>query len=87
MFLSWIDYTYQTAMLGMDCQRVIGLRLTKISAGGPAAGVETALMVNEKIAAAMQSGLVLATGGSPHKVLRHYRSKVKANMRRLARKT
>lgn len=85
MFFSWMTYSFDTAMLGFDSQRVIGMRMARLGGGGPGASVEAALMLNEKIAAAMEAAMTLATGGSPHKVLRGYRGKVKANIRRLSR--
>ena len=74
MFLSWVNYSFHSVMLGLDAQRVIGMRLAKIGAGGPAAGAEACLMINEKMAAAIEASVVLASGGSAHKVLRGYRS-------------
>jgi hypothetical protein len=38
--------------LGLDAQRVIAMRLARISGGGPAADAECRRMVSEKIAAA-----------------------------------
>ena len=87
MFFSWMSYSLDAAMLGWDSQRVIGMRLARIGAGGPRATSEAFLMINEKIAAAMEAGAVLATGGSGHKVVRGYRRHVRANIRRLGRRT
>jgi hypothetical protein len=47
----WTD----TWQLGLDAQRVIALRLARISAGGAAADAECRRMVSEKIAAAAAS--------------------------------
>lgn len=78
--------------LGLDASAVIGLRLAKIAAGGPAAAVEAQRMVTEKALAAVEAqwaiGLAVATGkgrGAGHKTLALYRRKVKANRRRLSR--
>jgi hypothetical protein len=84
MVISWMNYSYQAAMMGWDCHRVIGMRLARISAGGPTAGSEAMLMVNEKVAAVVLAGITLASGGSHDKVLRNYRRVVKANIRRLS---
>ncbi|PSC06179.1 hypothetical protein SLNSH_05105 [Alsobacter soli] len=86
MMLSWMNYGYDAAMLTFEAQQVIGLRLAKLSAGGPAAALEATLMVNEKIAAAWEAGATLAAGGSGHKVLKRYRRHVGANYRRLKRR-
>jgi hypothetical protein len=85
MFLPWMNYSYQAAMLSWDAQRVIGLRLAKVAAGGPAASSEMSLMISEKVSAAAQAGLTLALGGSHEKVLSGYRRAVRANLRRLGR--
>ncbi|ACL57083.1 hypothetical protein [Methylobacterium nodulans] len=70
-------------LLGLEAQTVIGLRLAKIALGGPAAVAEAQLMVTEKVAAAGEAAVQVATGGSAHKVVRGYRKKVRANKRRL----
>jgi hypothetical protein len=64
---------------------VIALRLMKLAAGGAAAELEAQRMVTEKVAAFMEASATLATGGSHGKVLRRYRSHVRANERRLSR--
>ena len=71
------------AMLGVEAQTEIGLRLAKIALGGPAAAVEAHLMVGEKVAAAGEAAMQVATGRSPGHVVRGYRRKVRANTRRL----
>ena len=83
--LDWMKYSFDAAMLTLDAQRVIGLRLAKLGAGGPMAAAEASLMVNEKIAAALEAGATVAMGGSAHQVVRGYRKKVSANIRRLGK--
>jgi hypothetical protein len=83
--LNWMKYSYDAAMLTLDAQRVIGLRLAKLGAGGPKAAAEASLMVNEKIAAALEAGATVALGGSAHQVVRGYRKHVSATIRRLGR--
>jgi hypothetical protein len=73
-------------MLGVEAQRVIGLRLAAIARGGPTAEAETRLMVTEKMFAALQAGGMLARGASTRSVISFYRSRVRSNMRRLTRK-
>ncbi len=70
-------------MLAVEAQTVIGLRLTKIALGGPAAMSEAQLMVSEKVLAAGEAALQIATGKSPGHVVSGYRRKVRANTRRL----
>jgi hypothetical protein len=42
-------------------------------------------MVTEKVTAFAEAAATLATGGSAHKVVRGYRRKVRANVKRLKR--
>jgi hypothetical protein len=86
MLLPWLDLTMNAAFLGFETQRVVGLRLMKLAAGGTAAQTEAQLMVTEKMAAFAEAAVTLATGGSAHKVLRRYRTHVQANERRLSRR-
>jgi hypothetical protein len=90
-----IATAFDLARLGMESWMVIGLRMAKFAAGGPPALLEAQRMVMEKAAAAIEAqtaaGLALA-GGASHeatgrKVLRGYRKRVRANRRRLTRKT
>jgi hypothetical protein len=85
MFKTWFGLTLDAVLLGFETQRVIGLRLAKIAAGGPAAQVEAHRMVMEKTTALAEAATTLATGGSPRTVVRRYRKHVKANERRLSR--
>jgi hypothetical protein len=73
-------------MLGVEAQRVIGLRLAAIARGGPTAEAETRLMVTEKMKAALDAANMLARGASTRSVISFYRSRVQANVRRLTRK-
>jgi hypothetical protein len=60
--------------LGLDAQRVIALRVARISAGGPAEEAESRRMVSEKIAAAGAAQLAAVTaltaGKTPETVAR-----------------
>ena len=73
-------------MLAAEAQRVISLRLAAIAGGGPAADLETRLMVTEKMSAALEAAGLLARGASTRSVIALYRSRVQANVRRLTRK-
>jgi hypothetical protein len=75
------------AMLGVESQRVIWLRMMKMAAGGLAARNEAALLVPEKVKAATHAGALLVTGSTPNSVVRSYRQKVRANTRRLSAST
>ena len=85
MFGNWFTLTLDATMLGLETQRVIGLRMMKVAAGGPDAQAELTRMVNEKTAALAEATATLASGGSAETVLRRYRTHVRANERRLSR--
>jgi hypothetical protein len=75
---------FNLAMLAAESQQVIWLRLAKLGAGGSDVGTEAHLMVTEKLAAATDAAGRLMMGASPDSVVRGYRKKVRANMRRLS---
>ena len=77
--------TSDAVMLGLEMQRVIGLRLMKLSRGGRAAEAEALRMVTEKTSALAEAGVTLARGGSAGAVIRRYRTHVRANKRRLSK--
>ena len=83
MVKTWLDLSINAALLGLELQRVVALRLMKLAAGGAAAQTEAQRMVVEKAAAFAEATATLATGGSARKVIRRYRSHVRANERRL----
>src|SRR5262245_43998023 len=85
MIANWFSLAFETALLAVEAQRVVGLRLVKIAAGGAAAQAEIARMLTEKPAAAAEAALTVATGGSARKVMKRYRSRVRANAKRLQR--
>jgi len=73
-------------MLAAEAQHVINLRLAALARGGPAAELETRLMVTEKMKAALDAAGMLARGASTRSVISFYRSHVRSNVRRLTRK-
>jgi hypothetical protein len=75
--------TSDALMLGLETQRVIGLRLMKLSRGGRAAEAEALRMVREKATALAEAGMTVGRGGSARTVIRRYRTLVRANKRRL----
>lgn len=80
------------ARFGLDLWAVIGLRLARLGAGGPAAVLEAQRMVAEKVAAGLEAQAAVATtlmtGGSERTARRRaaavYRRRVRANRRRLS---
>src|SRR4051812_8923330 len=85
MIKNGLMLTNDMALLGLEAQQVIGMRLMRIAAGGKGARFENERMVTEKIAAAHEAAMTLMTGGSPEKIVRRYRPPVKKNKPRLAR--
>jgi hypothetical protein len=75
---------FASAMLALESQNVIALRLMKLAGGGDAALDEAHLMVDEKIDAAIEALRSLHSGGTAASVIDRYRVHVAANARRLA---
>jgi hypothetical protein len=73
-------------VLGLESNRVIGLRMTKLMRGGKAAQREARRMVSEKLIAAARAGTSLMAGASGDKIIEQYRRKVAANAKRLSTK-
>jgi hypothetical protein len=86
MFNDWLRLTFDATLLGFESQRVVTLRLARLAAGGAAAEIEARRMVLEKGAAFLEAATTLAVGGSAGKVIRRYRTHVRANERRLMRR-
>jgi len=90
---AWFSLASQTALLGMEAQSVVALRLLRCAAGGPSAQYETGRMIVEKVQAlgeAQTAAAIAVMGGrnSRHvanSVLGVYKKRVRANRRRLAR--
>lgn len=83
---------FASAMLAMEAQQVIALRMAKVAFGGPAAAAEVSRMVTEKMAAsAKAAGMVSAAmmrgapDGGAEQVVRMFRKEVRANRRRLTK--
>ncbi len=75
----------ELALINLHSQRVIAMRLAKLSKGGPAAHREARRMIVEKLAASAEAGVAIMSGKSPQSVAKRYRAIVRANERRLAR--
>ena len=72
-------------MLAMECQQVVWLRGFKFAAGGRKGQREAVRCISEKVAAATVATGKIMTGASSAAVVKGYRSKVRANRRRLSR--
>src|SRR3954471_14607193 len=86
MFESLFRLGLDATMLGFEAQSVVGLRLLRLAGGGAVAQAEAHRMVAEKGAAFVEAATTLAPGGPGEKVIRRYRSHVRANNRRLTRR-
>ncbi len=84
MFPSWIRLGFETAMLGLESQSVVWTRMSQMSLG-QGSPAENLRMVTEKVAAFGEAATTVAMGGTPHKVVRGYRRRVRANIKRLGR--
>src|SRR3954452_23831852 len=83
MFAPALSFAKDTAMLALEAQTVIGIRLPQLACGGPEAEIEAHRMVTEKVSALGEAASHLASGGSIHEVVKAYRGHVQANVRRL----
>jgi hypothetical protein len=86
MLFGWWKLGMDMSMLAVEAQGVIAQRLTMMAMGGPAAQVEAQRMVTEKVWAAGETLMLVASGASNGKVIHHYRRKVQANALRLSRR-
>jgi len=76
---------YPWIMLGMEANRVVGLRMMKLMLGGKSARREARLMVTEKVRAGFEANARIIAGASAGEVLRLYRRRVAANAKRLSK--
>ncbi len=84
MIAPLMNLTLDMALLAMEAQTVIGIRLSQVAMGRSTAA-ETQLMVTEKMVAFVEAAVTMATGGSAHTVVSGYRKHVRANVSRLQR--
>jgi hypothetical protein len=80
---TWLSLMMESASLVLEAQHVIALRAARLAAGGAAAQTEAARMMSEKVTACVEASTMLALGRSPQMVVRRYRTRVRANARRL----
>ena len=83
MFRPWLNF----AMLAVESQQVIWLRMSRLAAGGAVAQREAQRMITEKAVAGLRMAGHFAAGGGADGATTHYRRKVRANVRRLSRRT
>jgi hypothetical protein len=89
---TWPELAVESWMLGAEMSMVIWLRTLRMMSGGKIAEREAALMVSEKMTAAMTLMPALMAGGAnpsaeetTGRALAHYGKPVRANRRRLSR--
>lgn len=76
---------FEMSMLAFEAQQAMWLRGMKLALGGAAADREANLMVREKLSAGQNAVFRAATGTAPIAIVKGYRRKVRANVRRLSR--
>ncbi|MDH7795284.1 MULTISPECIES: hypothetical protein [unclassified Beijerinckia] len=85
MINAFAKLSFDTAMLVLESQQVIGLRMAKLALGGPAAMHEANRMVSEKGFAFAEAATHMALGGSTDAMVRKVRRTVRANRKRLTK--
>ena len=83
MFRNWMQLTHDAVLLGLESQRVMGLRLMKLSRGGRQPRPRHCAWFR-KDHRPSGSGTTLARGGSAD-CNRRYRTHVRSNKRRLSK--
>lgn len=76
----------QLVGLAIESQEVIFLRGMELAEGGPRAAAEARRMVSEKLVAAGDAAFALMSGAAADEVVKSYRRKVRANIRRLSKR-
>lgn len=77
---------HSAAMLALEANHVMVLRLTKMAFGGPESHSEAKLMITEKIDAAVEASCSFLKDGDASAVVARYREHVSANAHRLSLK-
>jgi len=85
MLAAWMKLAFTSAQAWQEAQVVMSLRAMRLARGGALAQAEATRMVTEKSAALVEAAMTVATGGSAEKIVRGYRTRVRANRRRLTR--
>ncbi|KAB1069543.1 hypothetical protein [Methylobacterium soli] len=74
---------FAVALLALEAQKVVELRLMKLASGGAEGWAEAEQMVSEKVSALVEASGTLMMGGSCDTVVGRYREHVAANTQRL----
>jgi len=74
---------FAVALLAIEAQKVVELRLVKLARGGAEGQAEAQQMVSEKVSALIEASGTLMMGGSCETVVARYREHVAANTQRL----
>ena len=89
---SWLFAGYDLWALGMESAAVMTMRGMKVAAGGTDAQAEMERMISEKVRAgldlqalALRGGLGVTMPDLVSRTTKHYRSRVRANHRRLTK--
>lgn len=82
MLKFWLD----AAMLSLQAQQVIALRMLKLAHGGKRARAEASRMAAEKVAEGWGLAATMVRGGSASKAVKKIRRRVRGNAKRLSRR-
>ena len=85
MYGAWWKIGMDMTMLAFEAQGVITQRMMMFAMGGPKVQAEAQRMVTEKVLAAGEAAMQIATGATHGAVIEGYRRKIRANARRLGR--
>ena len=77
-------FWYASAMLAVEASEVVRLRFEKFAHGGDDCESEAALMVTEKMLAAIEACASWLAGATAGVIIDRYRERVAANARRLS---
>jgi len=80
MFDAW----FSGFLLAVECSAVVNMRLLKLAGGGNDAFSEASLMIQEKVAAAVEAQAALFRGSTTLAVIERFREHVAENNKRLA---
>jgi len=83
---SWLSLVRNCAEISLQAQQVAALRFMKMAPGGAPANAEAMRMITEKMSAATDAAMILASGGSTRQIVARTRRRVRANARRLSRR-
>jgi hypothetical protein len=90
---AWFALSSEAALLGLEAQHVIALRLIRLAAGGALAESEAGRMIAEKVEAVGEAQVAAAIaamkGGNSNQVAKKalgvYKKRIRGNRRRLSK--